>query len=594
MIIARPNQLLIDHLREVGELMMERAMELRLTSPLIPMVGLYHDLLKARPEWQTYLQKRINKIPTDILYHTEGIQEFVDDPFIIAMIMGHHSSFQKPLSRQTYKPCPQKKEIVKFLKEHNLPMRITGNLEGDALTLRMIFSLLIDADRQSASGKFAQRFNIRELHEQFFKKYYERFGHPEKPIDEERLKFFEDAKRMGEKGKGIYELFGGTGLGKTLAGMGFSLTHSVTNNLERIIIVPPFKAIIENASKVYREYINNILVHHSDVLGQIEDEEEIEQYKHDRATWCNPIIVTTAVQLFYSLFSNRPTPVRKLNRIANSLIVIDEPQLLPDGYLEPLMGTLKKLVKDWNCSVLFTTATPSFYPIKCNDKIERYIKRRTEIVKWEGNINLSDIVIKFKEKRQGLLVVRSKKDCEIAYNYLSDKLENVEWIRGDFCHEHRQEILIRTAQKLKEGKEIYLVGTQLIEAGVDLDFRVGFAQQCSLHSLVQIAGRVGRNNLFDAVLYYGQIEDFVNESMFKDDKNYQNNQIKNNYTDVILKGNGDIEDKVRKYNKIVGKKVNYDILNIQEDEDKKRLQEVNDKIKWIDEQHEQKCPLCSL
>jgi CRISPR-associated endonuclease/helicase Cas3 len=590
---ARKNQSLIDHLREVEGIMKARSVEIGLSSPLIPSIGLLHDLLKANPQWQTYLDNRLNNIQCDKVYHTEGIHEFVEDPFIIEMIRGHHTSFQTPLSRPSYKPCSNKEKVIEFMEKHNIPLKLEGRLDVDALTLRMIFSLLIDADRQSASQKYEYRTDLTKYKEKFFDRYYRTFNNPKREIDKERCKVFEDAKRMGKNKRGIYGLLKGTGLGKTLSGMGFSLTHAVHNQLERIIIVPPFKAIIENASTVYKQYLDDVLVHHSDVLGQIENEEEIEQYKHDRGTWYNPIIVTTAVQLFYSLFSNRPTPVRKLNRIANSLIVIDEPQLLPDGYLDALMGSLQKLVKEWNCSVLFTTATPSFYPIELTDKIEYFIERKTKIKQWEGNIKLEDIAITFKEEKQGLLVVRTKDDCKEAYDYLSKELDNVYWIRGDFCHDHRKQILTTVKERLEDDKEVYLIGTQLIEAGVDLDFRVGFAQQCSLHSLVQIMGRVGRNNKRNAILYYGQIEHFKNESMFSKDKNYQNNQIKFKYSNVALKKEEDIVEKVKRYNKMISGKINYDIERIIPDENNKYLQEVNDKIKWIQDDNQSCCPLCA-
>ncbi|OPX99231.1 MAG: Reverse gyrase [Syntrophorhabdus sp. PtaB.Bin006] len=304
---------------------------------------------------------------------------------------------------------------------------------------------------------------------------------------------------------GFFSLTVPTGGGKTLAGMSFALNHAVKHKLKRVIVVIPYTSIIEQNASVYAEVFGekNVIEHHSD----IDPEKDTERNRLATENWDAPIIVTTNVQFFESLYANKNSRLRKLHNISKSVIILDEAQSLPPGLLYPILDAMRELREHYGCSVVLSTATQpalkkrdSFlYGLdEVKEIIPDVLKLSRELARvniaWEidDTIEYSDIsgrILKDNMPRV-LVVTHKRKDARLLAALLP---EGTYHLSASMCPLHRKDVIKTVKELLKnESSTVRLVSTQLIEAGVDIDFPVVFRALAGLDSILQTAGRCNR------------------------------------------------------------------------------------------------------
>ncbi len=326
----------------------------------------------------------------------------------------------------------------------------------------------------------------------------------------------EQCARKADSPVGFYSLTVPTGGGKTLSSLLWAMKHAVRNGQKRVIIAIPYTSIIMQTASVLRGIFGgeNVLEHHSNVDSErIKDEAIREKMKLATENWDYPIVVTTNVQLFESMFANKPSACRKLHNIANSVIVLDEVQTLPTDFLQPIVDALNTYNRLFKVSVLLTTASQ---PILsgliegCNPKasfsgignIEEIIPREFRLHNRLRRVQLSidnegksydEIAEKLLRHKRVLCIVNTRKDAQEIYKRLPQEGITLH-LSKNMCPAHISETIATLKDSLRDEKQdiIRVVSTQLIEAGVDIDFPVVYRQETGLDSVLQAAGRCNR------------------------------------------------------------------------------------------------------
>jgi CRISPR-associated endonuclease/helicase Cas3 len=315
----------------------------------------------------------------------------------------------------------------------------------------------------------------------------------------------------------MYSLSVPTGGGKTLSSLSFALTHAITNRLDRVIVVAPFISIIDQTSDVFRRVLgpDAVLEHHSGVVGRgstgVAEDDRMSARSLLIENWDASIVVTTAVQFLESLFSNRPTDLRKLHNIANSVVVFDEAQTMPVPLMEATLSMIAGLSSTWRTSFLFTTATlPAFEDQPEVRPAHRRLLSGTikEIMPthsprlparvsyvWPAekeSLSFANVAKIAGVERQSLVILNTRKQArEVAREMLSAGTEVIH-LSTSMCAAHRRDRLTEIRTALSEGQTCRVVSTQIVEAGVDLDFPTVFRAVGPLDSIVQAGGRCNR------------------------------------------------------------------------------------------------------
>jgi CRISPR-associated endonuclease/helicase Cas3 len=298
-----------------------------------------------------------------------------------------------------------------------------------------------------------------------------------------------------------------TGGGKTLSSMAFALNHLRKHNLNRILYVIPYTSIIEQNADIFREIFGNknVLEHHSNYDPKNEKSESTdllqEKLKLSSENWDIPIIITTNVQFFESLFSNRVSRCRKLHNLAKSVIILDEAQMLPTGFLKPCLSALSELVVNYGSTVVICTATQpnlnglldeNIKPVEITrSPQELYEAFRRVHVTDLGDIDDSDLSARLNAHKQALCIVNTRKHAQKLYEQLSES-ESCYHLSARMCPVHRRMKLKKIKNLLKEGAECRVISTQLIEAGVDIDFPAVYRTISGIDSVCQASGRCNR------------------------------------------------------------------------------------------------------
>lgn len=315
-------------------------------------------------------------------------------------------------------------------------------------------------------------------------------------------------EKGGQYSKGLYTLTVPTGGGKTTASMGFALEHANRHSLKRIIYVIPYTSVIDQNAAVFEQILGqeNVVEHHSGILYDIEEGAgKEEQNRRALATenWDAPVIVTTAVQFFESLYANRSSKCRKLHNLAGSVIIFDEAQTLPVPYLEPCVAAISELVKNYGTTVVLCTATqpalePYFQkylpglPIReiCRRAEGRFSLFERTSLENLGQISMEELEGRLRGQEQVLCIVNRRKTAQELYRKLEG--EGVYCLTTLLCPADRKAKFAEIKGRLQNGKCCRVIATSLIEAGVDLDFPQVYRQEAGLDSLIQAAGRCNR------------------------------------------------------------------------------------------------------
>ena len=338
-------------------------------------------------------------------------------------------------------------------------------------------------------------------------------------VNDARRSIYEDCVQSAQHETGLFTLTVPTGGGKTLSSMAFALKHARIWGLKRIIVAIPFTSIVEQTAEQYKRVFGeeNVLEHHSNYdFGDLDDEERIAQ-RLAVQNWDAPIVVTTNVQLLESLYSNKPGKSRKVHNMANSVIVLDEAQTLPDSLLRPSLAVLEELVHGFGASVVLCTATqPALsneWPFGSNsteiisnrDCFDAAFGHRVRF-EMMGKVDECDIVELLGRSRQALCIVGTKGEALRIYeDVVGSAAEYGELTRDSdpgydgFFHlsafmvpAHRSAVISAVRKRLRDGERCVVISTQLVEAGVDVDFPVVYREMAGIDSLVQAAGRCNR------------------------------------------------------------------------------------------------------
>lgn len=388
--------------------------------------------------------------------------------------------------------------------------------------IRMIFSCLVDADFLDTEDFMNEEKISRGVGCDFSELEDKIISHVSKfdtvpEINKKRREIFEYCIRKAEKAPRVYKLSVPTGGGKTISSMAFSLRHIRYNpTLRRIIYVIPFTSIIEQNAKVFSEILGDeyILEHHSNYDFDHNDEQNYNIKKLSAENWDIPIVVTTNIQFFESIYCNKSSKLRKLHNVANSVIILDEVQMLPTEYIIPCIKVLEELVNNYNCSVVLCSATQSeaeqFMSKKviaeeiCSNITGLYEYFNKTKVKFIGRKTINELLRLLKGVDQCLLIVNTKRQARNLYEELKKEfgMEGMFHLSTYMCPIHRLEKIMDIKERLKHGKKCIVVSTSLIEAGVDVDFPVVYRAMCGLDSIIQAAGRCNRERKKNLAFIY--------------------------------------------------------------------------------------------
>jgi CRISPR-associated endonuclease/helicase Cas3 len=417
------------------------------------------------------------------------------------------------------------------------------------LYTRMLFSCLVDADRLDSAGRRALQQPLdAAIH---LEKLLSHIGGiaektPEGKVKSARAEILQDCLAAAELSERLLSLTVPTGGGKTFASMACALKRAKLNPdaYRRIIVVIPYLSIIEQNAGKYEEIFGRdaVLEHHSgsfDKLttkddehfvpasgNEIEENYQLAQHHAETENWDSPLIVTTSVRFFESLFSNRPADLRRVHNIARSIIILDEVQTLPRRLLSPLLAMIKELTDDWGCTFIFSTATqPAFQrpPHAPSDSrwtagTMREIVRQPEAIRsslkrvqiqWELEkaITWPDLATRILSETQALIVVNVRDHASALFDAVeSDAQQRAIDLDGLFhlstrmCAAHRLNVLDMIRTRLSQKLPCCVISTQLIEAGVDIDFPIVFRALGPLDAIFQAAGRADREGFLTAQL----------------------------------------------------------------------------------------------
>jgi len=541
--------------------------------------GLLHDIGKLDPAFQERLRGAPRRVDHCSIGAWHALSRWKENGLAAAAcIWGHHQGLQRladledlrgisPDSRRA--ACKRQRirlgeidleSLLDWFDQHGIvpPKKIGAvcpmtqlfsrdTAAASMLDIRMLYSCLVDADFLETEAHFqapvpGERYArpvAPELRPDEAWACLERYlddlrSHSNAPRQVQALRedLFSACCKAAIRQPGLFTLSAPTGAGKTLAMLAFALRHCIIHGLRRIVVVLPYLTIIEQTAGIYRDIFEAVfgdryvLEHHS-LVGRenragsgTAGEDSIDEVERTRRltaeNWDAPIVLTTSVQFFESLFANRPAACRKLHRLAGSVILFDEAQTFPVPLAVPTLATLSRLSQRYQCSVVFSTATqPAF------SHLDKYVRKLaptgwepSEIVppeldlfdrakrvdvRWpkseDRTITWGQLADRLAVAEQVLCVVNLKRHAIELVEQLKDRVANRSLLHlsTNMCPAHRTAVLDHVRDRLKRGDPCRLVSTQCVEAGVDLDFPAVYRAMGPLDAIAQAAGRCNRN-----------------------------------------------------------------------------------------------------
>lgn len=541
-------QTLAEHLQNVAALAADSATIFG-ASELARVAGLLHDLGKYSDEFQ----RRIAGDAIRVDHATHGARLSVErykpiGTLLAYGIAGHHAGLANgseggectalrdrlkgvglpPLKDDWHREIP--------LPEQLTPPRLTPHKERSsfqfAFLARMLFSCLVDADyldteafydRVAAPGLPKDRSKFRALESPSLPALRERLDtylagfSADSPVNRIRADILGHTRNAAAHAPGLFSLTVPTGGGKTLASLAFALDHAIAHGLRRVIFVIPFTSIVEQNAAVFRTALGDlgeaaVLEHHSAFVAAQLPRSDAERYQAKEKlrlameNWDAPIIVTTAVQFFESLFAARPSQCRKLHNIAGSVVILDEAQTLPLKLLRPAVAAIDELARNYRSSIVLCTATqpalnaPNFRGGFDKDQVRELAPNPPELfrkldrvrVRHVGTLDDEALVTQLRDRDQVLCIVNNRRHARAVYQALAD-LPGARHLTTLMCAKHRSQVLAEVRVRLKAGEPCRLVSTSLIEAGVDISLPTVYRAEAGLDSVAQAAGRCNRN-----------------------------------------------------------------------------------------------------
>ena len=616
--------LLMDHLNAVATGAGDFARALN-SSQWAAIAGLWHDLGKYRPGFQRYI-RLVNgqdahiegKLPTgsDKTHSAAGALHAlrtVEASFgpqwsalgrvLAYVIAGHHAGLgdwvagldTRLLGTGASDSNREYEQARAVCDEHApdllaLPLAFTrdaalaaipGPRSDQPLTtslwIRLLFSALVDADfldteRFLNLGKAESRAGFQPLavcaaqldHHLLAKSAdVASIGRSGDAVMQARSRVLDQCREKAQLAPGVFTLTVPTGGGKTLSSLAFALRHAQANGQRRVIYAIPYTSIIEQTADVFGGIFGpeHVVEHHSQV--DVAERDETQRGRLACENWDAPLIVTTNVQLFESLFAARTSRCRKLHNIANSVIVLDEAQLLPPDFLQPILDALNVLVAHFGVTLLLCTATqptladaPRFDPRQSlrglpvatrivDDETSLFSALQRVEIEWPVDLHTplstDALVSRLVEHDCVLIIVNTRNDAaEIVKRLDAATGDEALHLSAAMCGQHRADVITQIRLRLQvrrdgtDARPLRVVTTQLVEAGVDIDFPVVFRSLAGLDSVAQAAGRCNREGLLpDGVK--GQVVVFVRDIP----KPLHQVRIAAQATRTVLQGGGD-------------------------------------------------------
>ena len=507
------------------------------------LAGLWHDLGKYSAEFQNYIKSasgyepeaHIETAKGRVDHSTAGAQYAVKQlqlhgRILAYLIAGHHAglpdwhkieagtggALRDRLANRIHLEHTLRQTIPSDILDPALPStRPQGGSEGFALWLRMLFSCLVDADFLDTESfmnpeQSALRENYPSISEllRIFNVHMEKLvGRSDpSPVNRLRAEILQECRSKATESPGLFSLTVPTGGGKTLASMAFALNHALEYGKSRVIYAIPYTSIIEQTANIFREIFSSAVIEHH---SNIDPDKEDSKSRLAAENWDVPIIITTNVQIFESLFAARTSRCRKLHNIVNSIVVLDEAQLLPPAFLEPILNIINLLSRHYGVTFVFSTATqPALnsregfgWRFKGLDNVKEIISnpallsRRLERVRVEMPQDLLvpqswvDVAQAVQAHDSMLAIVNTRNDARKLHALMPKGTRHLSAL---MCGEHRSRVIAEIKNKLNHGEAVRVVSTQLVEAGVDMDFPVVYRALAGLDSIAQAAGRCNR------------------------------------------------------------------------------------------------------
>lgn len=512
-------------------------------APYLSVMGLVHDMGKASADFQEYLKGR----GASVDHKTAGAKWAMEHCGHMGKIMayalyGHHSGLPKGVSLfENLRDYEYRAGVTEALPMCKVPEKTpplgSGCVTKEELAFqlmlgaRMLHSTLIDAD-WLATESFMEpntaerrarvvRDSVRVLSESLEAYLQAKERNSTGKISALRREIHEACYRAAREAPGVFRLNVPTGGGKTLSSLSFALEHACRHGLNRVIYVIPYTSIIDQTARVFREVLGeeNVVEHHSNITASNDSEDN----RMATENWDAPVIVTTTVQFFESLYSAGNQQCRKVHNIGRSVIIFDEAQCLPCDLLSPCIHTMKALQRLCGCSLVLCTATQPAFEFRqeyfqigwkeqaltslIGEELERKLAQEMKRVKVEelGSMTKPELVGHFAATgcSSALFIVNLTRQARELFELFSQSgREGVYHLSARMCAAHRVEVLNRVSDRLEHGKPTILVATRVVEAGVDISFPVVYRDACGLDSLAQAAGRCNRNGELPIGLVY--------------------------------------------------------------------------------------------
>ena len=507
------------------------------------LAGLLHDKGKEQKSFQQYI-KKVSGLEPEVQVDGDHKHAYVGalianqlfpwiSQIIDSVIMGHHRGLYDDDERKVVSQMKMPEDVA-FpdidIRLNRFPDCVPKDIHHIA---RMLFSCLVDADYLDTEHFMVPEQSMlrggkSSVEELLFRleRYLDNLNRDAADTEVNRIRkeVQQYCREASEGSADFYSLTVPTGGGKTLSSILWALLHAKNNGLNRIIIAIPYTSIITQTAAVLRNIFGdeNVLEHHSNVNLKDGDESS-QRLKLAIENWDYPIVVTTNVQLFESLFSNKPSVCRKLHNVAKSVLILDEVQTLPIEYLQPIVDTLDTLKRIFNVSILFTTASlpvlsgriegvNPFVGFEALPNINEIVPNRANLHERLRRVKLEidntkqsydDISDKISKHPRVLCIVNTRKDAKEIYSRLPKEGLRFHLSRM-MCPAHVRKVIDEIKEALQNDSNtiIRVVATQLIEAGVDIDFPVVFRQEAGLDSILQAAGRCNREGKSDICTTY--------------------------------------------------------------------------------------------
>ena len=518
--------------------------------------GWLHDLGKATNAFQAYL-RRCNELD-DSSYDDDGSESNhasagaalafdqlgLPGKVLAYLLAGHHAGLPDYHANETGSAA-----LLERLKEGRSNLGTIAPFAADVKTklrplvkppafvtrqnshlwMRMLFSCLLDADRLDSeavegSTKVALRASfptLGTLAPVFFQclETLEKKA-PATKVNRLRAEIRRACEAAAEQPSGLFSLTVPTGGGKTLSAMAFALRHALKHGKQRIIYVIPYTSIIEQTAQTLGKIFGpeNIVEHHSN-LDPSDPRRNTQRAELAAENWDAPIIVTTNVQFFESLYAAKTGRCRKLHNILNSVVILDEAQLLPPELLTPCVDVMNQLVeKNFGVTLVLATATqpalskqglrPACEIIPAELRLYEELQR-TDIRlpgDWNTRQDWPAVAGQLQQYAQVLCVVNTRRDCHDLFKLMPPGTLHLSAL---MCGAHRSEVIAEIKRRLEAQEPCRVISTQLVEAGVDIDFPVVYRALAGLDSIAQAAGRCNREGKLNATGQLGQVHVFV-------------------------------------------------------------------------------------